>query len=191
MTELRSRQASCISVQPCSRKASAAPVRRLEFLRPSSLSVSLFNLDTLSLRERVGRIENQLILGSEPRGDFNLGPIVVTHLYWHQLYAPVLHYANTEPFRTEEQNIGRQGHRRIRSWNGKMHEGILARQQLMVLIKNIHLHVQCPAGNIDCVRIADDGSDEFLIWSSIGRHHDMVAVVHSVGINLGYRNEEA
>src|ERR1700744_5674260 len=133
MTELRSRQASCISAQPCSRKASAAPVRRLELLRPSSLSVSLFNLDTLSLRQRVGGIENHLILRSEPRGDFDLGAIVVTHLYWHQLYGPFLHSATTDPFRTEKQNIGRQGHRRIRSGNGKMHEGILARQQLMVL----------------------------------------------------------
>jgi hypothetical protein len=71
------------------------------------LSVSSFNLDTLSLCQRVGRIENHLILRSEPRGNFNLGAIVLAHLYWYQLHVPVPYYPDAQPFRTEEQNVGR------------------------------------------------------------------------------------
>ena len=62
-----------------------------------------------------------------------------------------------------------------------MDECILARQQLVVLDSATSISTfKVRAGDIDCVGIADDCSDEFLVRSSIGRHDDMFAVVHSL-----------
>ena len=177
-----------IAAPPCSRRAAEEPAAWPDS-RCFSFRCSLFDLDLLSLRERVGGVKNHLILAKSCR-DLDLRPIIVADLDRRQLLP-----GRGARLRPATPLHGRAGHWRAessksRGWNRQMYEGILTRQQLVVGVEHIDLYVQGAVGDIDRVGVAHDGAGELLVWSSVRSHHDAIPVAYCAGIDLGDRNEE-
>lgn len=97
-----------------------------------------------------------------------------------------MHHADPQALSTEQNGVGRQGHRSGSGRDSKVHKGILTGQQAVRLVRYINLDLECARGCIDGRGVTNDGAREGLTGESVRGDLDLLTCVNGAHISFRY-----